>query len=58
VLRLAIHSSFHSVYSLACICCALGRVEEARQSLARAVEIGDKELKLRALEDEELAAIW
>lgn len=45
-------------YCLACICCALGRVEEARQWLARALEIGGKELKLRALEDEELAALW
>ena len=45
-------------YNLACICCALDRVEEAREWLAKALEIGGKELKLRALEDEELAAIW
>ena len=45
-------------YNLARICCALGQVEEARQWLAKALEIGGAELKLQALDDEELAAVW
>jgi hypothetical protein len=44
--------------SIACICCALGQVDEAREWLAKALEIGGKELKLQALDDAELAAIW
>jgi hypothetical protein len=36
----------------------LGRSEEAREWLAKALEIGGKELKLQALDDEELAAVW
>jgi hypothetical protein len=36
----------------------MDRIEEAREWLAKALEIGGKELKLRAVEDEELAAIW
>jgi tetratricopeptide (TPR) repeat protein len=45
-------------YNLARICCALGQVEEAREWLAKALEIGGAELKLQALDDEELAAVW
>ena len=45
-------------YNLARICCALGQVEEAREWLAKALEIGGNELKLQALDDEELAAVW
>jgi TPR repeat protein len=37
---------------------ALGQVDEAREWLAKALEIGGKELNLRALDDEELAAVW
>ena len=40
------------------ICCVQGQVEEARQWLGKALEIGGKELKLQALDDEELAAVW
>jgi hypothetical protein len=35
-----------------------GNREEARQWLAKALEIGGAEPKLQALDDEELAAIW
>jgi tetratricopeptide (TPR) repeat protein len=45
-------------YNLACICCALGQVEEAREWLAKALEIGGKELILQALDDEESVAVW
>lgn len=47
-------------YNLARNRCALGRIAEAqaRQWLARALEIGGEELKRRALADEELAAVW
>jgi tetratricopeptide (TPR) repeat protein len=46
------------LYNLAWICCALGQVEEAREWLAKALETGGEELKLQALDDEELAAVW
>jgi Flp pilus assembly protein TadD len=46
------------LYNLAWICCALGQVEEAREWLAKALETGAEELKLQALDDEELAAVW
>jgi hypothetical protein len=36
----------------------LGQVDEAREWLAKALEIGGEELKLQALDDEELAAVW
>ena len=45
-------------YILSRICCALGRTGEAREWLGAALELGGKELKLQALEDEELAAVW
>lgn len=45
-------------YILSRICCRLGRIEEAREWLAKALELGGKDLKLQALEDEELTAVW
>lgn len=46
-------------YNLACYACQLGRMDEAGDWLAKAYEAGDaKEIKLRALEDPDLAPLW
>ena len=42
------------LYDLACICCALGRLNEARAWLGKAIEAGGKEIKLLALDDPDL----
>ena len=48
-------------YNLACYACVLGRVEEARRLLERAIEVsgdgGDK-VKLAALDDPDLQRLW
>jgi tetratricopeptide (TPR) repeat protein len=46
------------MYDLACVCCALKRVEEAREWLGKAIEAGGKEIKLRALDDSDLEPLW
>ena len=46
------------LYDLACVSCRLGKLEEAQGWLAKAIEIGGKETKLRALEDPDLEAVW
>jgi tetratricopeptide (TPR) repeat protein len=46
-------------YNLACYTCQLGRLAEARDWLAQAIDLGnEKEIKLRALEDPDLAPLW
>ena len=46
-------------YNLACYAAQLGRLPEARDWLAQAFRLGNaKELKLRALEDPDLAPLW
>ena len=45
-------------YDLACVCCALGRLEEAHEWLRRAMDIGGKEIRLRALGDPDLEPLW
>jgi Flp pilus assembly protein TadD len=48
-------------YNLACYACVLGRVEEARRLLERAITVSGKhgsEVKLMALDDVDLAALW
>jgi Tfp pilus assembly protein PilF len=46
-------------YNLACYACQLGRLVEARDWLAQAFRLGDaKEIKLRALDDPDLAPLW
>lgn len=48
-------------YNLACYACVLGRVEEARRLLERAIEVsgdGGDEVKLMALDDADLQALW
>ena len=46
------------LYDLACICCTLKRVDEARLWLGKAIETGGNEIKLRALDDEDLEPLW
>lgn len=46
------------LYDLACICCALKRVEEARSWLSKAIDVGGDQVKLRALDDPDLEAVW
>ena len=50
--------AWHFIGTLSRICFALGRIGEARDWLGKALEIGGKELKVRALDDEDLAAVW
>jgi predicted Zn-dependent protease len=46
-------------YNLSCYACQLGRQQEALAWLDRAFKVGDKkELKLMALEDEDLKSLW
>jgi hypothetical protein len=46
-------------YNLACYTCQLGKLVEARDWLAQALRLGnEKEIKLRALDDPDLAALW
>jgi hypothetical protein len=45
-------------YDLAYICCALKRTDEARSWLAKAVNLGGDEIKLRALDDPDLQSLW
>jgi predicted Zn-dependent protease len=45
-------------YDLACACCALKRIGEARQWVAKAIELGGNEIKLRAVDDLDLEPLW
>jgi tetratricopeptide (TPR) repeat protein len=45
-------------YDLACVCCALKRVDEARSWLGKAIEAGGNEIKLKALDDSDLEPLW
>jgi len=46
-------------YNLACYACQLGRLDEARQWLERAVKLaGKKKIKLMALNDTDLEPLW
>jgi predicted Zn-dependent protease len=45
-------------YDLACACCALGRLDEARTWLRKAIDAGGKETKLWALDDPDLEPLW
>jgi Flp pilus assembly protein TadD len=44
-------------FNLACYACLLGRLDEARERLAKAIEM-EPAFKEAALEDEDLKAIW
>jgi hypothetical protein len=46
-------------YNLACYACQLGNLPEARQWLAKAIEISDaKDIKAMALSDPDLQPMW
>ena len=46
-------------FNLACYACQLGRLEEAREWLRKAMDVGDeKEIKTRALDDPDLEPLW
>ena len=45
-------------YDLACVCCTLKRPDEAKTWLAKAIEAGCKDVKLRALDDPDLQPLW
>ena len=46
-------------YNLSCYACQLGRLDQARQWLQRAVKAAGKEkIKLMALNDDDLAPLW
>jgi tetratricopeptide (TPR) repeat protein len=44
-------------FNLACYACLLGRIDEAKEKLAKAIEM-EPAFKKAALEDEDLKAIW
>ena len=45
-------------YNLACYACKLGRLDESRQQLQRAMKIGGAEYRRMALEDSDLQPLW
>ncbi len=45
-------------YYLACCECQLGNLDQARSWLVKALELGDKEMKLAALDDSDLDPLW
>jgi len=46
-------------YNLACYECQLGRLEQAKQWLQEAFELGDAQpMKLAALDDPDLGPLW
>ena len=46
-------------FNLACYACQLGRLDEAREWLRKAMDVDDeKEIKTRALDDLDLEPLW
>jgi tetratricopeptide (TPR) repeat protein len=45
-------------YDLACVCCALKCVDEARRWVSKAIEVGGEEIRRRALDDLDLEPLW
>ncbi|HMJ63823.1 MAG TPA: tetratricopeptide repeat protein [Candidatus Binatia bacterium] len=45
-------------YNLACYACQLGRLDDSRQLLERAVKLGGRDYHRMALEDEDLQPLW
>lgn len=55
---LALHPEEETIwYNLSCYACVLGRLDEARERLGRAISL-DGGYRTLALEDEDLKAIW
>ena len=46
------------LYDLACVCCALNKLEEARTWLGIAIMAGGEETSRRALGDPDLKPLW
>lgn len=45
-------------YNLACYACQLGRIEDSRQWLKRALDVGGRKIRTLALEDPDLQPLW
>ena len=46
-------------YNLACYCAQLGQLDAAQEHLDKSYELGDaKQIKLMALDDEDLKPLW
>ncbi|HZO84674.1 MAG TPA: hypothetical protein VFC26_05645, partial [Verrucomicrobiae bacterium] len=45
-------------YNLACYACQLGRINDSRQWLKRALSVGGKKIRSLALEDPDLQPLW
>ena len=46
-------------YNLACYCAQLGQLDAAQEYLDKSYELGDaKQIKLMALDDEDLKPLW
>ena len=46
-------------YNLACYCAQLGQLDAAKEYLDKSYELGDaKQIKLMALDDEDLKPLW
>ena len=46
-------------YNLACYCAQLGQLDAAKEYLGKSCELGDAaQIKLRALDDEDLKPLW
>ena len=46
------------LYDLACVCCAMGRFDESKSWLGKAIDAGGDAIKLRALDDPDLEPLW
>ena len=46
------------LYDLACVCCMMKRLKEVDYWLAKAVEVGGKEIKTKALSDPSFDQFW
>ena len=46
------------VYDLGCVCCTLGRPNEAFSWVGKAIRLGGIQMELRAIGDPELRALW
>jgi len=45
-------------YDLACVCCAMGRLDESQSWLRKAIDAGGNPVRLRALDDPDLEPFW
>ena len=45
-------------YDLACVCCALKRIDEGWRWLSKAIETGGDAIRLKALDDPDLEPLW